>query len=406
MKKIIALLMVSTFSLYAGTGSIYSRFGIGEINPIIGTQALGMGNAGLSIADELNINTGNPAALGNILRTVISADYQFQNLNSSDFSGSSILNTGNINSFAVAFPVYAPKKMGLSFALLPYSTVGYEQKNNSGDTITQAFSGRGGLTSLQVGLSYQMISNLNIGLSVHYLFGAIYRDQVISFSDATFYGGSYHQTESMHGFGFTLGGLYSGIDKALGWSETSSLNLGASFFSGSSLNLNDQTLRTYSSNQDTIWSPNQTTTLPIGFSLGLSWLKNNIMYAADVDFQNWSNFKMRGVTSSTYQNSMNVGVGAEYLPKKDFIESFWDKVSYKLGGYVHQTYLDVAGTSINEMFGTAGIGFPLNYSSRLNVSVQYGIRGTTTSTLVSDKILRLNVSLTASELMFIQPPIE
>ncbi|MBI2427899.1 MAG: hypothetical protein HYV29_03735 [Ignavibacteriales bacterium] len=409
MKQILFIAFIVSSFAVAGEGSIYSRYGIGEIHLGSRGKNIAMGSVGVGMFGETFINFANPAGIANISRTLVTAGYQYRNYNSEDATGTSVIGTGNINEFGIAIPIYAPKKMVLSLGVLPFSTVGYLQEATetvSGSSVIQQFEGRGGLNSAQLSMSYAATSDLAVGLTAHYLFGAIYKDHTINFSSSDFFGGSYNQTLSLSGFGLTLGGLYAQIDKALGLSTTGNLNLGATFFTGSSLDFDDEILRNFSSNQDTVAVDNKSISLPFGFSVGLSYNRNRIVYAADVDFQNWDNFKINGIKPAEMQNSIRAGVGVEFLPSDNFVDSFWDKVSYRLGGYYRVTNTKVNGTSINEIFASGGLGFPLSFDSRLNLGLEYGIRGTTSSLLIKDTIIRFTVSLTASELMFIPPPID
>lgn len=409
--KIVFGLLVFVSFAFGGKGSIYSRYGVGEVNTFLSGKNTGMGNTGIAMFGETHINLLNPASTANITNTILSASYQYSNFTSEDASGSSLFGTGNINSFALAFPVYSPKKMVVTFGILPFSTVGYEQKVTgatlSGDQYSQSFDGRGGISSGQLGLSYAVNTDIIVGLTTHYLFGSIYRDQTITFATENYFGGSFNQTYSLSGFGFTLGGIYSGIDQALGLSENKQMNLGVTLFSGSSLDYDEQTLRNFSTDQDTISVNDKAIDLPVGFSFGLAYLKNRTIYAADVHIQNWGNFKVNGVHPSEIQNSVRVGAGVEFLPSSDFIsDEFWKRISYRFGGYYRMTNLSMNNQSINEMFGSAGISFPMSIETRLHVGLEYGIRGTTSASLIKDSLLRLTVSVSASELMFIQPPIE
>lgn len=409
MKKIItALVLVVSFS-FAGKGTVYSRFGVGEINLFSSGRSAGMGNTGIGLLDNTSINLSNPAAIGTIARTMLTAGYQFQSFSSADAGGSSVFGTGNINSFAIAFPVYTPKNMVLSLAALPFSSVGYEQQIEStfdATTIYQTFDGRGGISSAQLSLSYAPASDLMVGATMHYLFGAIFNDQVISFSGSNYYNASVNQTLSCRGFGFTLGGIYSGIDQALGMSASKNVNLGMTLFTGSSMTLDNESLNHYSSNTDTVSAGNQSLELPFGVSFGLAYALNNVNYTADVNFQNWDSYKIAGVHPSEIQNSFRIGAGVEFLPAKDFTDSYWQKLAYRFGGYFRQTNVKVNGQSINEIFGTAGVGLPISVDSRMNVGLEYGIRGTTSASLIRDTVLKFVISLSASETMFIQPPVE
>ncbi len=413
MKRIAFLFAFTIFTIvsiaFAGKGSLYSRYGVGEVNTFLSGKNVGMGSTGLAMFGDTHVNLLNPASSANITNTIISASYQYRTLNSADASGSSMISTGNINSLAIAFPVFAPKKMVLTLGILPYSSVAYDQQVTqtiAGNRVVQSFEGRGGITSSQLGISYGINPDLIVGMTTHYLFGSIYRDQVISFSTSEYFGGSYHQTFSVSGFGLTIGGIYSGIDKALGLSETKNLNLGVTFFTGSSLSYDEQTLRNFSASQDTIAPGSKTLSLPAGFSVGLAYLNNKTIYAADVHFQNWSGFSVPGAPTK-FQNSLRLGAGVEFLPSSDFVsDEFLKRVSYRFGGLYRMSNLTVNGQSIDEIFGTAGVSFPMSVETRIHLGLEYGIRGTTSSSLIKDTVIRFTVAVSATELMFIQPPIE
>jgi hypothetical protein len=251
MKRSLLLLFFVSIA-FAGKGSIYSRYGIGDINPFLSGKNVGMGNTGIAMFGETHVNVLNPASSANITSTILSASYQYSNFTSEDASGSSVFGTGNISSVALAFPVYAPKKIVVTLGILPFSKVAYEQtvaQTVSGNQLLQTFDGRGGVSSGQLSVSYAVDPDLILGLTTHYLFGSIYRDQSITFLTGDYYGGSFNQTYSVSGLGFTLGGIYSGIDKFLGLSDTKQLNVGATLFSGSSMNYSEQTLRNFSTDQ-------------------------------------------------------------------------------------------------------------------------------------------------------------
>lgn len=408
MKRLFILIALSSFA-FAGEGSIYSRYGIGDIHLTARGKNVGMGSVGIGMSNETFINFTNPATLTSLTRTLFTAGYQYRNYHSEDATGTSIIGTGNLSELGIAFPIYSPKKIVLSLGVLPYSSVGYHQeveRTTSGQHVFQQFEGRGGLNSAQVSVCYAATPTLMLGVTSHYLFGAIYKDQTISFTSSDFFGGSYNQTLSMSGFAVTVGGLYHGIDKALGIETNGTVNLGATIFSGSTLDVDNELLRNFSSHQDTVAINNNTLTLPMGFSVGLSYLRNKIVYAADVDFHNWNNFKINGAHPTEIQNSLRFGAGAELLPADNFTDSFWERVAYRIGGYYRITNVNVNGTSIDELFASVGLGFPLSFDSRLNLGLEYGIRGTTSALLIKDTIVRFTVSLTASELMFIPPPID
>jgi hypothetical protein len=409
MKKFL-LVSFCLFSVaFAGKGSVYSRFGVGEIGTLSNGRTAGMGHAGVAAFSGSSINYLNPASIGNVQRTLFSAGYQYRMFNSEDASGTSLIGTGSFNEFGLAFPVSSRHSVVLSLAMVPFSSVGYEQRtvqSVDGNTVTQVYEGRGGLTSGQMSLSYSPMPDLMLGLTGQYLFGSVYKDQSITFSSSNFFGGSYNQTLSMSGIAVTLGGIYSGIDKALGFSDSRTVDLGMTFFTGSSLSLDDETLRNYSSNQDTLLPKSSTVEIPFGVSAGLTYIKNKVMVAADLNFQNWENFTVNGVHPAEIRNSLRLGAGIEFLPTDNIAGSFWEKTSFRTGGYYRMTNLELNGQPIDEMFVTAGVGLPFSFESRINLGIEAGIRGTTSASLIRDTILRFTVSITASEMMFIPPIID
>ncbi len=409
MKNIFALLLMVTVG-YAGKGSVYSRYGVGDINTFLSGKNIGMGNTGLALFGETHINLVNPASAASINRTLLSASYQYKNFTSEDAFAKSIIGTGSINSFALAFPVYEPKKMVLTLGMVPFSSVGYDLQTTqtvAGNSVVQNFEGRGGINSGQLGVSYALNSDITLGMTAHYLFGSIYRDQTITFLTGNVFGGSFNQRFSTSGFGVTLGGIYSGVDKALGFSDSKQLNIGLALFSGSSLSVNEQTLRNFPTGQDTVAPGEKTMQLPLRLSFGSAYLLNKTIFAADVHFQHWDNFSIGGIHPAEINNSIRFNAGVEFLPVSDFSgDDLVKRMSYRFGGYYHLTNLKMNGKTIDEIFGSAGVSFPMSFDSRIHLALEYGIRGTTTSSLIRDTIVRFTVSVSASELMFIQPPIE
>ncbi len=97
----------------------------------------------------------------------------------------------------------------------------------------------------------------------------------------------------------------------------------------------------------------------------------------------------------------DLGLGAERLPVREFNASWLDKFAYRLGFYFISTYYKINGEPINEWGVTGGFGMPLTRSTRLNVGIEYGQRGTTSHNLIKDNIFRISLSLNVGELWFV-----
>jgi hypothetical protein len=405
----ICLLCLCAQGLLANNGSPYSRFGIGELTLTSSVRSLSLGSTGTALTSEGYIDLNNPATLGTITRTLFNGSYQYRGYESRDNSTSSYLNAGGYLGGALAFPVYKPYGIVFAFGLAPVSRANYYFKVSDpygNTTINQTFNGSGGLTALQFSLSYSPLTDLSLGMTMDYMFGTIKSEQTLSYADATYYASDLLSTATHNGLAFHFGALQQGLDKILGLSTTKHVTLGVTLFTGGSLATTQDELRHLSSKDTTITTPDGTTKLPLGFSAGLSYLKNNVVYTGDVNVQQWSDFKALGVHPAEIQNSMRAGVGIEWLPGKEFIESYWHQVAYRIGGYARQTYVKVDGTSINEYFATAGLGLPLGNEARLNIGLEYGISGTLSSALVKSNLIRLTHSISAGDLWFQPSEIE
>ncbi len=398
--------MISSFG-FAQVGSVYSRFGVGEISNYISDKSAAMGRSGIVYMSEETPNIKNPAALSNINRTMLTAHFQYNNYMMDDGKNSSSQGKGNIESMFITFPVYKPSEIVFSAGLAPFSTVGYSLEQNSVyDTlnIKQQFFGSGNLTSAQVSLSYSPISFLSLGVTTQYFFGTQTHRQTLEFLNTNFYKTDVQQERSMKGVGFTIGGVFKGVDNL--FSTEKNLNIGGAFFLGSQLNVDEETISDFSSKYDTTLLKNQTMKIPPSIALGISYKINRWMLVSDFHTQLWNDFSYQNIHPKEIQNSTHIGIGAEISPSKESHQSFFDELSYRIGAYMNTSYIKLNNTSIDEYFVTAGMGFSLSNDTKMNIGIEFGTRGTTSSSLIKDTITRLTVSFNASDIWFIQPEIE
>lgn len=407
--SIILLLALCAPAMFANNGSQYSRYGIGDLSLTSSVRALSLGSTGTALNAEGYIDQNNPATLGTVTRTLMNGSYQYRGYQATDGTTSSYLNTGGFLGASMAFPVYKPYGIVFAFGLAPvtHSSYYFNLTDTYNDqTISQSFNGSGGVSAIQLSLTYSPATDLYLGATMDYMFGTIKSEHMLTYANSTYFATDDIYTTAIHGFGFRFGAIQNGLDKMLGLSTTKHLTLGATFSTGGSLTTNEELLRNLASVDTTLALPDRSVDLPIGFSLGLAYQKNGIVYTGDVSMQQYSKFKMFGTHPAEIQDSRRAGFGIEWMPGKEFIESYWQQVSYRLGGYARQTNVYLNSTSINEYFGTAGIGLPLGNDGRLNIGLEYGIRGTTSSSLVKNNILRLTLSISAGDIWFIQSEIE
>lgn len=415
-KRLLCLVsfLAATSTLVASNGSVYSRFGVGEISTFMSGRTAGMGGSGIALLTDGYINSVNPAALGRLTRTQYEADFQYQGFAINDGTASSYLSSGNFQEAMLAFPVYHDYGMSFAFGITPFSRTAYSVKSNdtqAGQEITQSFDGNGGLTSAQLSFSLSPHRDLYLGLTSHYLFGTVNRRQQLAFAGTGYFASDETRSVSMKGFAFTLGAVYNGVDVALGVSKEKNLNVAATIFSGSNLSATEHLIENYVSSRETTDVQSGTVKIPIGFGLGVAYLlQEQAILTGDLRIQSWDNYSYLGTHPAEIRNSIRFGVGAEFIPSRTIGESFYKQVTYRVGSYLNSSYLKVNNEPINEYFVTGGVGLPVFFiptsEARLNISLEYGIRGTTSNGLQKDSITRLTISLSGSDTWFVPPEIE
>ncbi len=409
---ILAVFLALCFAptLLASSGSPYSRYGIGEPAFFMSTRSEGMGGTGIALLTDGYINLFNPAALAHIGRTRMSVDFQYNGYAMNDGIQKTFLSSGNFEGFAVAFPVYHPSNITFSIGLSPFSTIAYkvaEQETNGSYSYTQQYDGSGGLTDAQFSLSVSPVSDLFFGATTHYIFGTQRYTHTLQFTSNTYYSSESDRAVNADGFAFTLGGIYTGLDKALGFSGKKNLNLGFTFFTGGSLTANDLTTENFITQQETSATVSGKIKIPFGVGFGAAYLLNDrIILTGDVQYHDWNSYTEFGVHPSQLKNSTRFGIGAEFMREHNAASQYLDDIVYRAGAYMNTSNLQINGEAINEYFVTAGMSYPVAYAAKLDVGLEYGIRGTTANGLLRENIIRMTFSFSANELMFIPPETE
>ena len=157
---------------------------------------------------------------------------------------------------------------------------------------------------------------------------------------------------------------------------------------------------------DTVWyqTDNKASlTMPHGVGFGITLQKNNRWtLGADFNWAQWSAFERNGVNQGL-QDSWSVAVGGEYIPVSTTLSSYWTKMSYRLGGFYEQTYLNINGHSINKLGVTAGVTLPVPKTlSRVNLSLEVGKCGTKSDNLIQEGYVNFTLGVSIFERWFVK----
>jgi len=174
---VLGLLFTYSVRAQVSTNSPYSRYGIGELQFGGFAKNLGMGGISFALSQPYSVNFSNPATYSSISLTTFEAAGKGSMYEQHSSSGThSYQYNGDYGYLAMGFPLKA-KKWGLSFGLLPYSSVGYSitdrQKNIVGDEEDHVYEGSGGLNQFYAGTGILLGKNFYAGVNASFIFGTI-----------------------------------------------------------------------------------------------------------------------------------------------------------------------------------------------------------------------------------------
>ena len=420
------LLTVVAFALWGGlfgqsnVDSPYSMFGIGQVrNKTMNTRLKGMGGVTNAMSDKNMVNAGNPASYAMIdtLSFLFDAGIYAK---SSTFSTSNLserASCASLDYVAMGFPLTNWWKMAVG--VQPYSSVGYNilttYHSDEVGNCAELFKGEGGLNQVYWGNAFRLGKHFAIGANASFVFGDSKSTTTLAYPDSTYIICSRRSRDMMvRSFMFDYGLMYQGkVGDGL------TLNVGATY--NQKINLHGiQTtfIRTieaddvenlssvteylidtvaYTTNNYAVYS------MPHGLGFGVSLQKNNQWkLGTDFNWTQWSAFERNGFNEGL-QDSWSVAVGGEFLPTSTSISSYWTRVSYRLGGFYEQTFLNINGHSINKMGVTAGMSLPVPRTlSKVDLALEVGNCGTKSDNLIKESYVNLTVGVSIFERWFIK----
>ena len=197
-------------------------------------------------------------------------------------------------------------------------------------------------------------------------------------SDSKFAGYTLKQERTVFNTYFDFG-LQYGLNIG-DWNYT----LGAIYAPGQTLYSDDNLEFTYNSVTETLELEDQyLIKIPQKIGVGLA-VDNGPNFRAGFDFE-WSEWSKLKFNSSGINaiNTSRISLGVEYSPANNIRHSsFLSSLFYRLGASYKKSYLEMNNSHISSMSINAGVGIPYDASSIFNISVEYGIEGTTSNGLV------------------------
>lgn len=420
MRKIFIILL-SFLSLAAvsqtNTYSPYSRYGLGDLSRQGLATNKAMGGTAIALRMPNTINYLNPASYTAMDTLSFLFDfgmysnyteYKTNSINSSDLRAS-------LDHIVVGFPI--TKWWKSSMGLVPYSRMGYDVVNYA-NLFEYSFKGTGGLNEFYVGNAFKL-KDLSVGVNFNVIFGAL--EQTHSYlheSMTDLIPTVRFQQQSLRSTSFTFGLQYN-----INVTDNFSIILGGTYETKSSLVSKNTLLVTNSfavrdsivnpytgqvigpvTSLDTVNYESQKVRnhLPSKFGAGIALnFKNKLILSADYSNQKWSEFSFNSFDTLADLRYMNFGI--QFTPDEKAIRSYWKRINLRAGFYTNETYLTVNSNQIKDYGLTLGLRFPFKGNrSSIQVSYEYGKRGTTDHNLIQENYHFVNLGITLYDFWFVK----
>ena len=408
-------------------GSLYSRFGLGELHSFASPQIQALGGGGTGLLSFNYVNFQNPASWSDQVLTRVAAGMQVQRLQVTDSTDvTSRLSQGTLNAVQFSFPLLS-RQLGLGISFAPYSRVSHsfqvggrlDAAPSTSDTTSYdvIYAGSGGLQQISAGLGYRLSRYVSFGASVDFVFGVLENIRRTEFPAGTSYTNTSVTTSTrLYGATGTIGTLIA-VPRLL--SERDLFSVGAAITLPTSLQGNR--VRTLGDPQDPRSVERDTlgvatsgsVHLPFSAQLGATYQPDNRwMLVVDGLYEPWTQFESdfafggyEPEETNLFRDRLRGSAGIEFLPAgSDLLAPYLKRVAYRIGGYYDRSYVaPAADVELRTIALTSGLSLPTLFpGTHLDITFEVGTRGATELNLVRDMFYRLSANINFGERWFEQ----
>lgn len=381
-----------------GVNSLYSAFGIGDLDEHDYTRNYGLGSAGIARPSLFYLNELNPASYSAIPKQNFMFDVSLLG-RSVSYTGSNTSQSaldGAIRRLAVGFKVN--NRWGVSLGLTPYSTVDYKVTADryvagSDAAIKAVTEGTGGINKLYFSNGVKITKNFSVGISSAFLFGPINTTETLG-SDTV----STVDKQYAYNLNFTGGLQYHG--KIKDWE----IGLGATYRLPATMSF-QHSVNVINSSEQVLYKDDLETKkvkVPEQYGFGLSLTKNNVTLVADYRKQRWSGLNS-GTTGYRLTDADRIAGGLEYAFRRHYYNGTFEGLVLQAGFARNNSYLIVQGNHIAETGVTLGLSLPNRTGNlRYYLGLEIGQRGTTSNNLIKENYLNAVLHVSLKDIWFIR----
>jgi hypothetical protein len=372
--------------------SVYSMFGVGQLmDNNIGINK-SLGGTGIAFQSGKSINYMNPASYIGMYSHSYVMELGLYGITNKSMTSSTSQRDNSVSISYFSASLYFTKWWASSFGIIPFSSVDYEINSEAeieGEltTFQKTYTGSGGLSRIYFGNSFSIIDGLSIGFNSSYIVGPVTQTETASGNDSF---ASYSLTNErlVYSVYFDYGLQYT--FKNDDWSYS----LGLIYGSSKKLNSDDDLKFTYNGTTTSLTQEKQyDVEIPQKTGVGIA-VKNGDKFRIGIDYE-WAKWSSINFTNSNLRtkNSNRFSIGVEYYPAEKNNDTWLNTLYYRIGANYKNTYLKIDNTPINSKAINVGLGIPYNYTSLINLSLEYGEEGTLSKGLIKNKYWAFYLSL-------------
>ncbi len=396
------------------TGSFYSLFGLGYPSDNNTSRELGLGIIGVSL-DNMDSNTlQNPALWGKNAFTTATASFglsKFNTKSSTQSNTNALLEAGH---FQTTFPLMRDK-LGASLSLYSVTRSNYRFVTidstviSPGNVVNYAsdIRGSGGINKIEFGFGWNINKNIAVGYAPALTFVTENSSQDVFFDQADYRTSKRDSRISGAAIGHRFGALLT-FRRLL--SSRDRISIGASATLPVTIKGKERiTVTKVVNNRDQVVKLQEPEkgdiSLPLELKGGFTYYPSGL-YNISLEglYEQWSDYDSPFSSPNELammSDRVKLGLGGEFHPYRMNSSNFFTNFRYSAGLSYDSGHLTMQDQDINTLWFSAGLGIisPRSRSS-IDLSIRYGIRGTTEQNLIKENIWTFNLSVNLSELMF------
>jgi hypothetical protein len=380
--------------------SIYSAYGIGDVNIRDINAYSPMGGVGVALKSERTLNELNPASYSGLTNYRHILEIAAIGSSVNYVSANNNLQATDFNIRRAAFGMNLFKHVGTVFGISKYSLVSYQTSGTrslqgSTTSLDEKIKGSGGINRAFFSNSLAIGKHLSIGVSTGLLFGSVNKKEIIGFNSS---GGIIVDNNDYYNHAF----INSGIQYSF---KTGKFTWMAGGTYQPAMNLNRQITNQITDLSAVVLKGTTTTNTtfryPSQFSGGISVKRGGSLLAFDYIQQNW---KVTGYSGNgfTTTNLKNFALGYSYTSYKNGPFGKIERASI-LAGFQHDlSYVILNGKQVETTAGSLGVNLPgksgaFNYT----LGVRAGQRGEVAYPLVKEKFVELTFNISLAGLFYV-----